>query len=122
MPIGFPAVNIIFSILLKYSLGWFGLRKDICQFLISDACPCLQEYGNISYKIQFNDSSRTTQSSQQQPINEDVVTNQPITEHKTADSSTPTTSSSSALTVKPLKACDSKEVLVSPVVFIAMPD
>jgi len=104
----------------QYNIFYF--TEIFFQFLISDACPCLQEYGNISYKIQFNDSSRTTQSSQQQPINEDVVTNQPITEHKTADSSTPTTSSSSALTVKPLKACDSKEVLVSPVVFIAMPD
>lgn len=29
-------------------LGWFGIRKNFCQFLLS-ALPCLQEYGNISY-------------------------------------------------------------------------
>lgn len=28
--------------------GWFGIRKDFCQFLLG-ICPCLQEYGNISY-------------------------------------------------------------------------
>ncbi|XP_052759667.1 transmembrane protein 185B-like [Mya arenaria] len=27
---------------------WFGIRKDFCQFLLR-LCPCLQEYGNISY-------------------------------------------------------------------------
>lgn len=29
---------------------WFGVRKDFCQFFL-EACPFLQEYGNISYKI-----------------------------------------------------------------------
>ncbi|CAL1545989.1 unnamed protein product [Lymnaea stagnalis] len=33
---------------------WFGIRKDFCQFLLG-VCPCLQEYGNISYSIQSND-------------------------------------------------------------------
>lgn len=28
--------------------GWFGIRKNFCQFLLS-ALPFLQEYGNISY-------------------------------------------------------------------------
>jgi len=28
---------------------WFGLRKEFCPWLLG-ACPCLQEYGNISYK------------------------------------------------------------------------
>lgn len=30
--------------------GWFGLRKDLCQFLLG-VCPLLQEYANISYSI-----------------------------------------------------------------------
>ncbi|KAK8723531.1 hypothetical protein OTU49_011764 [Cherax quadricarinatus] len=29
---------------------WFGLRKDLCQFLLG-VCPLLQEYANISYSI-----------------------------------------------------------------------
>ncbi|CAG0887533.1 unnamed protein product [Darwinula stevensoni] len=28
---------------------WFGIRKDFCHFLLG-VCPCLQEYGNISYR------------------------------------------------------------------------
>lgn len=31
--------------------GWFGLRKEFCPWLLG-VCPVLQEYGNISYKIQ----------------------------------------------------------------------
>lgn len=30
--------------------GWFGLRKDMCQFLLG-VCPLLQEYANISYAL-----------------------------------------------------------------------
>ncbi|KXJ25882.1 transmembrane protein 185B [Exaiptasia diaphana] len=29
---------------------WFGMRKDFCEFLLG-ICPCLQEYGNVSYKF-----------------------------------------------------------------------
>lgn len=29
---------------------WFGLRKDLCQFLLG-VCPLLQEYANVSYSI-----------------------------------------------------------------------
>ncbi|XP_018006602.1 transmembrane protein 185A [Hyalella azteca] len=29
---------------------WFGLRKDMCQFLLG-VCPLLQEYANISYAL-----------------------------------------------------------------------
>jgi len=35
---------------------WFGIRKDFCLFILS-LCPCLQEYGNISYSIHSDDSS-----------------------------------------------------------------
>ncbi len=30
--------------------GWFGMRRDFCVFLL-DTCPCLREYGNVSYKF-----------------------------------------------------------------------
>ena len=26
------------------------MRKDFCEFLL-DLCPCLREYGNVSYKF-----------------------------------------------------------------------
>eukprot|EP00795_Rhopilema_esculentum_P000723 gene723-10437_t len=29
---------------------WFGIRKDFCEYLL-DICPCLREYGNVSYKF-----------------------------------------------------------------------
>lgn len=31
-----------------YVTGWFGIRKDFSQFLLS-ICPFLQEYANIAY-------------------------------------------------------------------------
>ena len=31
-------------------LGWFGIRKEFCEFLL-DTFPLLREYGNISYKF-----------------------------------------------------------------------
>lgn len=30
--------------------GWFGMRKDFCEFLL-EALPLLREYGNTSYKF-----------------------------------------------------------------------
>ncbi|XP_074650323.1 transmembrane protein 185A-like [Tubulanus polymorphus] len=39
---------------------WFGIRKDFCLFLLN-TCPLLQEYGNISYKIQRNDHPQQQQ-------------------------------------------------------------
>lgn len=47
-----------------YFSGWFGIHKDFCQFLLT-ACPCLQEYGNISYSVHNEDQdSRETQTTQ----------------------------------------------------------
>lgn len=40
---------------------WFGIRKDFCQFLLG-VCPCLQEYGNISYSLQDSNSSSSSSS------------------------------------------------------------
>lgn len=40
--------------------GWFGIRKDFCQFLLG-VCPFLQEYGNISYTIHNNYSENSHQ-------------------------------------------------------------
>ncbi|XP_067948518.1 transmembrane protein 185-like [Watersipora subatra] len=84
------------------NIWWFGLRKDFCQFLIVDACPCLQEYGNISYKVQFNDSSNREVVAQQEPINDE-----PSPEH--------------SITSSPAKHSN-KELLSTPVVLIEMPD
>lgn len=36
-------------------LGWFGMRRDFCVFLL-DTCPCLREYGNVSYKFGSSNS------------------------------------------------------------------
>lgn len=33
--------------------GWFGIRKDFCQFLLS-VFPLLQEYANIAYNNNVN--------------------------------------------------------------------
>lgn len=37
---------------------WFGLRKEFCPWLLG-VCPFLQEYGNISYKIQNTSPTNT---------------------------------------------------------------
>ncbi|KAK7073639.1 hypothetical protein SK128_007502, partial [Halocaridina rubra] len=39
---------------------WFGLRKDLCQFLLG-VCPLLQEYANVSYSMP-NAEDRQTES------------------------------------------------------------
>ena len=33
-----------------FILGWFGIRKDFCDYLLG-MIPCLQEYGNTCYKF-----------------------------------------------------------------------
>lgn len=38
---------------------WFGIRKDFCPWLLG-VCPLLQEYGNISYKVQQNDHQNSS--------------------------------------------------------------
>lgn len=43
--------GFVFNVMsLLVLLGWFGMRKDFCEFLLG-ICPCLQEYGNVSYKF-----------------------------------------------------------------------
>ncbi|XP_066148851.1 transmembrane protein 185B [Euwallacea fornicatus] len=47
-------VSFITLIIMSFSAKgankwWFGMRKDFCSFLL-DACPLLQEYGNIAYQ------------------------------------------------------------------------
>ena len=41
--------------------GWFGIRKDLCVFLLS-ICPFLQEYANIAYSVHHTDENRSGQS------------------------------------------------------------
>ena len=42
-----------------FTTGWFGIRRDFCSFLLT-ICPCLREYGNISYTKQSNNLTSTT--------------------------------------------------------------
>lgn len=35
---------------IDFDLGWFGMRRDFCVFLL-DVLPCLREYGNVSYRF-----------------------------------------------------------------------
>lgn len=39
---------LLFSFVFLFSIGWFGIRKDFCTFILG-ACPLLQEYANIAY-------------------------------------------------------------------------
>jgi len=57
----FPLL-VSFLTLLFTSVGrrggnpwWCGFRKDFCSFLVLNLCPMLQEYGNISYQVHFDD-------------------------------------------------------------------
>ncbi|RWS00532.1 hypothetical protein B4U79_11179 [Dinothrombium tinctorium] len=47
------------------NLWWFGMRKDFCTFLLS-VCPCLREYGNISYNKHSNSNTVATQRDEHQ--------------------------------------------------------
>lgn len=41
--------------------GWFGIRKDFCQFLL-EIFPFLREYGNISYDLHHEDNEETEET------------------------------------------------------------
>lgn len=49
--------------MLLLFLGWFGMRKDFCQFLLG-VCPFLQEYGNISYSLHKNRQNQEESTTQ----------------------------------------------------------
>ena len=62
-------------------LGWFGIRKDFCQYLLG-ICPFLQEYGNISYTIHkdnsFSEDSRPiSNKSEKLPYKKKIHDEQP---------------------------------------------
>ena len=46
--------------IVVFLAGWFGLRKEFCPWLLG-ICPVLQEYGNISYKLQGEQREREPQ-------------------------------------------------------------
>lgn len=85
----FKEFNLFF-----YLAGWFGIRKDFCQFLLG-TCPCLQEYGNISYSLQYNDSESGSSTpvcekakefkSRKEPIDEQPKAVVPILSIETPD-------------------------------------
>ncbi|NXC20368.1 T185B protein, partial [Corythaeola cristata] len=55
---------VLFSIL--FFLGWFGIRKDFCQFLL-EIFPFLREYGNISYDLHHEDNEETEETPLPEP-------------------------------------------------------
>ncbi|XP_033111211.1 transmembrane protein 185A-like [Anneissia japonica] len=57
LPAIFCPLYLSLLVLLPTSFGqrgnnqwWFGIRMDFCSFLL-EVCPCLQEYGNITYTL-----------------------------------------------------------------------
>lgn len=50
-----------------FILGWFGIRKDFSQFLLS-VCPFLQEYANIAYSAGRAADHNERGGGTQQPI------------------------------------------------------
>ncbi|XP_026908806.1 transmembrane protein 185A isoform X4 [Acinonyx jubatus] len=46
--------------------GWFGIRKDFCQFLL-EIFPFLREYGNISYDLHHEDTEETEETPVPEP-------------------------------------------------------
>ena len=63
---------IVITFIVGLFLGWFGLRKDFCPWLLG-VCPVLQEYGNISYKVQSaaeenEQREQDAQNTQRKPI------------------------------------------------------
>lgn len=46
---------------LPFFAGWFGVRKDFCQFLL-EIFPFLREYGNISYDLHYEDNEETEET------------------------------------------------------------
>uniref|UniRef100_A0A6A7G8K4 Transmembrane protein 185A-like n=2 Tax=Hirondellea gigas TaxID=1518452 RepID=A0A6A7G8K4_9CRUS len=48
---------------------WFGLRKDLCQFLLG-VCPLLQEYANISYTLPTRSDTDTHHNLNQDDMEE----------------------------------------------------
>lgn len=53
-------LNIVI-VIINIFLGWFGIRKDFCQFLLS-VFPLLQEYANIAYNNNVNRGSNIVPS------------------------------------------------------------
>lgn len=52
--------------MFNFLTGWFGIRKDFSQFLLS-ICPFLQEYANIAYSSgQSSDNNERGESSSHQ--------------------------------------------------------
>ncbi|XP_022644789.1 transmembrane protein 185B-like isoform X1 [Varroa jacobsoni] len=59
-------VLLILSFSCKTRNAWlFGSRQDLCRLLIT-ACPLLQEYGNISYRLHSNSHQAASASQQSQ--------------------------------------------------------
>lgn len=79
------SVLIVFVYFHYYKLisGWFGIRKDFCQFLLS-VFPLLQEYANIAYNN--NNMNRSNGIPNELPANQepyrDEETHKKVKENK----------------------------------------
>ncbi|KHJ82594.1 hypothetical protein OESDEN_17712, partial [Oesophagostomum dentatum] len=48
------------------NVWWFGLRQPFCTALL-DACPCLKQYANVSYKFVLHRERLTEDVSHDRP-------------------------------------------------------
>ncbi|EYC41110.1 hypothetical protein Y032_0581g266 [Ancylostoma ceylanicum] len=48
------------------NVWWFGLRQPFCTALL-DACPCLKQYANVSYKFVLHRERLTEENTSDQP-------------------------------------------------------
>lgn len=58
------------TLIQMYFPGWFGIRKDFCQFLLS-VFPLLQEYANIAYNNNVNRGANVVPSEPPEPYRDD---------------------------------------------------
>ncbi|ETN83579.1 hypothetical protein NECAME_07337 [Necator americanus] len=49
------------------NVWWFGLRQPFCTALL-DACPCLKQYANVSYKIVLHRERLTEENTNERPV------------------------------------------------------
>ncbi|VDO96329.1 unnamed protein product [Soboliphyme baturini] len=54
-------ISLICLIFTSFASGggnqwWFGMRRDFFELLL-DTCPCLREYGNVSYNLRKNEAA-----------------------------------------------------------------
>lgn len=96
--------------------GWFGIRKEFCPWVL-DACPVLQEYGNISYKVKGSPNvSRATREEDGLPTESNGGSRETTAGHKRSGGNARSKRHGT------LAGCDEQPRCVIPIVSIDMPD